>query len=79
MTVVGEKINHLEVSAITNGSEPLDDVNFIPPERVAQIHIAGHSEDKRIIGDADDQPVIGPVWRLYKRAAKLRGGFLMAL
>jgi uncharacterized protein (UPF0276 family) len=37
-------------------------------ERVAQIHIAGHTEFQRYTLDTHDHPVIEPVWQLYKRA-----------
>ncbi len=44
-------MNNIYVSSVTHGFDPLDYVNFIPPDRVAQIHIAGHSRYERFIID----------------------------
>jgi uncharacterized protein (UPF0276 family) len=45
----------------------------VPGERVAQIHIAGHSNYEKYILDTHDHPVIDPVWQLYARAIELFG------
>jgi uncharacterized protein (UPF0276 family) len=66
-------VNNIYVSSVNNGFEPLDYVNFVPPERVAQIHIAGHSRYERFIVDTHDHPVIDPVWKLYERAIERSG------
>jgi hypothetical protein len=58
--------------AIT-ASIPLEYVNGVPHERVAQIHIAGHSKFEKYILDTHDHPVIDPVWSLYARAIELIG------
>ena len=39
-------------------------------DRVAQIHIAGHSKFEKYILDTHDHAVIDPVWKLYERAIK---------
>lgn len=66
-------VNNIYVSSVNNGFDPLDYVNFVPPERVAQIHIAGHSRYERFIVDTHDHPVIDPVWKLYERAIERCG------
>ncbi len=66
-------VNNIYVSSINNGFDPLEYVNFVPPERVAQIHIAGHSRYERFIIDTHDHPVIDPVWKLYERAIERCG------
>jgi uncharacterized protein len=48
-------------------------VNSVPAQRVAQIHIAGHSKYRKYILDTHDHPVIDPVWKLYERAIHLVG------
>jgi uncharacterized protein (UPF0276 family) len=48
-------------------------VENVPHERVAQIHIAGHSKYRKYILDTHDHPVIDPVWKLYRRAIELVG------
>ncbi len=66
-------VNNIYVSSVNHGFDPLDYVNFIQPERVAQIHIAGHSRYQRFIIDTHDHPVIDPVWKLYARAIERCG------
>jgi uncharacterized protein len=45
----------------------------VPADRVAQIHIAGHSKYEKYILDTHDHPVINPVWALYARAIQRCG------
>ena len=45
----------------------------MPAERVAQIHIAGHSRYRKYILDTHDHPVIDPVWKLYSQAIRRVG------
>ena len=66
-------VNNIYVSSVNNGFDPLEYVNFVPPERVAQIHIAGHSRYERFVVDTHDHPVIDPVWKLYERAIERCG------
>lgn len=53
--------------------DPMDYVNSIPAERVAQIHIAGHSKFEKYILDTHDHPVLDTVWKLYERATERSG------
>ena len=48
-------------------------MNSIPSERVAQMHIAGHSKFEKYILDTHDHPVLDPVWKLYARAIERCG------
>lgn len=66
-------VNNIYVSSVNHGFDPMDYVNFVPPERVAQMHIAGHSKYERFILDTHDHPVIDPVWKLYARATERCG------
>ena len=66
-------VNNIYVSSRNHGFNPLDYVNGIPAERVAQIHIAGHSKFEKYILDTHDHPVIDPVWKLYERATQRAG------
>ena len=66
-------VNNIYVSSVNHGFNPLDYVNGVPHDRVAQIHIAGHSRYERFIIDTHDHPVIDPVWKLYARALELCG------
>jgi len=66
-------VNNIYVSSVNHDFAPLDYVNAIPAERVAQIHIAGHTRYEKYILDTHDHPVIDPVWDLYARAIERCG------
>jgi hypothetical protein len=61
-------VNNIYVSSRNHGFDPYDYLNSVPGERVAQIHIAGHSKFEKYILDTHDHPVIDPVWKLYAHA-----------
>jgi uncharacterized protein (UPF0276 family) len=66
-------VNNIYVSSQNHSFNPFDYVNSVPAERVAQIHIAGHSKYEKYILDTHDHPVIDPVWKLYDRAIQRVG------
>ena len=66
-------VNNIYVSSVNHEFEPMTYVNAILAERVAQIHIAGHSRYEKYILDTHDHPVIDPVWQLYARAIERCG------
>jgi uncharacterized protein (UPF0276 family) len=66
-------VNNIYVSSQNHGFDPYDYVNGVPIDRVAQIHIAGHSKLKDYLLDTHDHPVCDPVWALYEHAIKLAG------
>jgi uncharacterized protein (UPF0276 family) len=66
-------VNNIYVSSQNHNFNPLDYVNNVPHERVAQIHIAGHSKYEKYILDTHDHAVIDPVWALYARAIERVG------
>jgi len=66
-------VNNIYVSSINHAFNPNDYVDRIPHDRVAQIHIAGHTKYRKYILDTHDHPVIDPVWKLYERATRLCG------
>jgi len=66
-------VNNIYVSSQNHNFNPLDYVENVPHQRVAQIHIAGHSKYQKYILDTHDHAVIDPVWRLYRRAIELVG------
>jgi hypothetical protein len=61
-------VNNIYVSSQNHGFNPSDYIDSIPAERVAQIHIAGHSKFEKYTLDTHDHPVLDPVWALYARA-----------
>ena len=66
-------VNNIYVSSRNHEFDPNDYLNAVAPERVMQIHIAGHSKFEKYILDTHDHPVIGPVWKLYQKAIELCG------
>ena len=66
-------VNNIYVSAQNHNFNPFTYLESVPIERVAQIHIAGHSKYEKYILDTHDHPVIDPVWELYARAIELAG------
>lgn len=66
-------VNNIFVSSRNHDFDPFEYLHSVPAERVAQIHIAGHTKYRRLILDTHDHPVIDPVWALYARAIELAG------
>ncbi|KTD42173.1 DUF692 domain-containing protein [Legionella parisiensis] len=66
-------INNIYVSSVNHQFNPIDYIMAMPPERVAQIHLAGHSNHGNYIIDTHDAPVIQPVWSLYAAALQRLG------
>ena len=66
-------VNNIYVSSQNHSFNPVEYLDSVAAERVAQIHIAGHSKFERYILDTHDHPVIGPVWKLYELAIRRIG------
>ena len=66
-------VNNIYVSSQNHSFDPFEYLNNVSHDRVAQIHIAGHSKYEKYILDTHDHPVIDPVWQLYARAIELVG------
>jgi uncharacterized protein (UPF0276 family) len=71
-------VNNIYVSSRNHSFNPLDYVEHVPHDRVAQIHIAGHTNYEKYILDTHDHPVLDPVWELYN-AAIVRSGMTATL
>lgn len=66
-------LNNIIVSAHNHGFDPYDYLKAIPPKRVRQFHLAGHSVSGPLRIDTHDHPVPGPVWELYSEALRRFG------
>jgi len=66
-------INNIYVSAFNHGFDAQAFLNGIPPARVRQFHLAGHSNCGSHIIDTHDSPIIDPVWELYQAALRRFG------
>jgi uncharacterized protein (UPF0276 family) len=58
-------VNNVFVSAHNHGFDPRAYIAALPAERVGQIHLAGHTEEGRLLIDTHDQHVRDEVWDLY--------------
>ena len=61
-------VNNIYVSSRNHDFDSYEYLDSIPADRVAQIHIAGHSKFQKYILDTHDHPVIDPVWKMYQHA-----------
>ena len=66
-------VNNIYVSSVNHGFDPLDYLNGLPPERVQQMHLAGHADHGDTIVDTHDHPVAPAVWTLYEAACQRFG------
>jgi uncharacterized protein (UPF0276 family) len=66
-------VNNVFVSAHNHGFDPERYLAVIPPERVFQIHLAGHSEAGPLLIDTHDHPVRDEVWALFESALRRLG------
>jgi uncharacterized protein (UPF0276 family) len=60
-------VNNVYVNSVNHGFDADEFIRGLPVERVAQIHLAGHSHQGSFIIDTHDAPVADPVWALYRR------------
>jgi uncharacterized protein (UPF0276 family) len=63
-------VNNVHVSARNHGFDPRAYIAGIPPERVGQIHLAGHTDHGDHVVDTHVGPVPQPVWDLYQVAVR---------
>ncbi|HAT8857513.1 TPA: DUF692 family protein [Legionella pneumophila subsp. pneumophila] len=66
-------VNNVYVSSFNHNFDPMAYINSMPPGRVAQIHLAGHTNHGNYIIDTHNAPVIEPVWDLYEATIQRLG------
>ncbi|OGT36459.1 MAG: hypothetical protein A3F11_11755 [Gammaproteobacteria bacterium RIFCSPHIGHO2_12_FULL_37_14] len=66
-------VNNIYVSSINHEFNPLDYIVVIPPERVYQIHLAGHENKGEYVIDTHDHDIVNPVWDLYAEVLRRFG------
>jgi len=58
-------VNNVYVSSVNHGFDARAYIDAIRPERVVQIHLAGHEDHGDYLIDTHDHPVCEAVWQLY--------------
>lgn len=66
-------VNNIFVAGFNHGFDPYEYLNNIPHHRVAQIHVAGHTDCDGYLLDTHDAHVKDEVWKLYEHATRLCG------
>ena len=66
-------VNNVFVSAHNHGFDAERYLETISRERVFQIHLAGHSRQRKLLIDTHDHPVCDEVWALYESALRRLG------
>ena len=66
-------VNNIFVSAFNHRFDPLRYIDAIPPRRVVQFHLAGHSDHGSYLLDTHDHPIRPEVWTLYEHAVRRFG------
>jgi uncharacterized protein (UPF0276 family) len=66
-------VNNIYVSSVNHRFDPVDYLKGVPADRVAQFHLAGHSNYGSYLLDTHDGPVIDPVWAIYEKAVERFG------
>lgn len=66
-------VNNVYVSSINHGLDAKAYIQQLPPDRIGQIHLAGHSQKDGFLIDTHDAPVCDDVWQLYQWTTELLG------
>lgn len=71
-------VNNVFVSATNQGFQPLEYIRRFPLQKVGEIHLGGHDEDRADCGevlliDAHGTAVADPVWSLFAQTIALGG------
>jgi len=66
-------VNNVYVSSRNHGFDPTRFIDAMPPERVRQIHLAGHEDHGDYLIDTHDHPVCDAVWSLYGHTVRRLG------
>jgi uncharacterized protein len=66
-------VNNVYVSARNLGFDPGEYLSAIPPDRVHEIHLAGHRDLGGLLADTHEGPVPSAVWELYREAVRRFG------
>lgn len=63
-------VNNVFVASFNHGFDARAYIDAVPAARVAQFHMAGHTDKGTHRIDTHDQPICDEVWALYERARR---------
>ena len=63
-------VNNLYVNSVNHGFDAHAALRALPAQRIAEIHLAGHSQTGDCLIDDHGSRVIDPVWELYAAAVR---------
>ena len=66
-------VNNVYVSAVNHGFDPEKYLEALPPERIWQVHLAGHTDHGSHLLDTHSRHVCDEVWALYRSATRRIG------
>ena len=66
-------VNNVYVSAVNHGFDPEKYLTALPPERIWQVHLAGHTDRGTHLLDTHSRHVCDEVWALYRFATQRIG------
>ncbi len=66
-------VNNVYVSSYNHDFDPIAYLDAVPPDRVVQYHLAGHTNKGTHIIDTHNNFVIDEVWKLYAHSVKRTG------
>lgn len=66
-------INNIQVSAHNHNFDPLTYLDYMPADRIQQIHLAGHLNKGDYSIDTHDHDIIASVWELYAESVRRFG------
>src|SRR5436309_881454 len=61
-------VNNVYVSSFNHGFDPRVYVDSVPPDRVVQYHVAGHTHKGSHILDSHSDHAVAEVWELFRRS-----------
>jgi len=67
-------VNNIHVSSVNHDYASMDFVHAIPPDRILQYHLAGHTDKGTHLLDTHNDHVIDAVWDLYRESFQRTGG-----
>jgi uncharacterized protein (UPF0276 family) len=66
-------VNNVYVTCRNHGHDPLNYIDAVPVDRVAEIHLAGFTDTGSYLFDTHSAPVFEAVWELYARTIERMG------